>query len=77
MTDRPSPGRPTRRTVVTGGVGAVAAAALWSKAFSPEKATVQQLGDAELASAATPDVHLAATDGWVSIATPARWRRPR
>jgi FtsP/CotA-like multicopper oxidase with cupredoxin domain len=68
VTDRPSPGRPTRRTVLTGGVGAVAAAALWSKAFSPDRAVVQQLTDAQLAASVPPDVHLAATDGWVSIA---------
>ena len=76
MTDRPSPGRPTRRAVLPAVSGQRAAAALWSKAFAPEQPPSQQLGDASWRRPRRPDVHLAATDGWVSIADAGQMRRP-
>ena len=67
--------RPSRRAILLGGAGAatiVGARALASPA-APAGGTVAQaattdLSDARLAAAIDPDIHLAATDGWVSIA---------
>ena len=61
--------RLSRRAFLLGGVGATTIVAMHGSGSSPATA----LKDARLAAAGVPDLHLAATDGWVSIADPTKF----
>ncbi len=73
MSQFTTPGRPSRRSILLGGAGAVTVVALSRRGSGSARAVqpaTAQLSGAQLVSSLnqTPDVHLAATDGWVNIA---------
>ena len=69
MTEQNRKGAWSRRAFLLGGAGAatVVAAHATGGHRPPAAAPVTALDDAQLAAAGVPDVHLAATDGWVSM----------
>ena len=68
MTEHLNPGRLTRRAVLTGGAAVAGAVALRITTPGGKGGTIEKLDDAKLTANVPPDIHLAATDGWVSIA---------
>jgi hypothetical protein len=72
VTEHLNPGRLTRRAVLTGGAAVAGAVALRITTPGGKGGTIEKLDDAKLAVSVKPDVHLAATDGWVSIADPSK-----
>ncbi len=73
MSESTTPGRLSRRALLVGGAGAATVVAVSRRGSAGASASgASTLSDAQLASTVNqvPDVHLAATDGWVNIARP-------